>query len=117
MIYTHVAAALVAGAVAFGGAWKVQDWRYGSIEADRLQALAEAAKRQDKRSYDASTTFEKDRAHVQTVFRTIEVEVEKIVDRPVYREQCFDADGVRALQRAIGETTPGQPGGTVPTPE
>lgn len=44
-------------------------------------------------------------------------EVQRIVDRPVYRNVCVDADGVRSLQRAAaisnGES-PGQPDGDTP---
>lgn len=37
MIYTHVAAALLAAAIAATGAWKVQDWRYGAKEMERVE--------------------------------------------------------------------------------
>lgn len=35
MIYTHALAAIVSAALAFGGAWQVQNWRYGAKEKDR----------------------------------------------------------------------------------
>ena len=38
MIYTHVAAALLAAAIAATGAWKVQDWRYGAKEKERVES-------------------------------------------------------------------------------
>jgi len=69
-----------------------------------LQELAEAQARADKRSYDASSGFEKDKRDVETVFETIEVEVEKIVTRPVYRNICMDSDGLNSLNEAIEET-------------
>ena len=115
MIYTHVAAGLLGAAVAFGGAWKVQDWRYGAIEAKRLSALAEAEKKRDKASYEAATTFEKGRTRVETVFNTITETVEVIVDRPVYRNVCLDPDGLRALRDAAAETAASESGGTLPT--
>jgi hypothetical protein len=34
-------------------------------------------------------------------FRSIYVEVPRVVDRPVYRNACVDADGVRLLERAV----------------
>lgn len=40
MIYTHVAAAAVAGALAFGSAWRMQDWRADAHEKDRIALAA-----------------------------------------------------------------------------
>lgn len=37
MIYTHLTAAALAGALAFGTAWKTQDWRYGAKEKERAE--------------------------------------------------------------------------------
>lgn len=37
MIYTHVAAAILAAAIAATGAWKVQDWRYNAKEKERVE--------------------------------------------------------------------------------
>ena len=116
MLWTHTAAALAGAAIAFGGAYQLQEWRYGAIEAKRLSAAVEAEKARDKASYDAATTFEKRRTHVETKFVTINETVEKIVDRPVYSATaCFDADGLRAIRDAAAETAAPSPSGTVPT--
>jgi cytochrome c1 len=115
MLYTHAAAALLGAALAFGGAWKVQDWRYGKKEADRLAALVKAETKRDKASYEAATNFEKGRTRVETVFNTITETVEVIVDRPVYRNVCLDPDGLRALRDAAAETAASESGGTLPT--
>lgn len=37
----------------------------------------------------------------QTIVREITREVPRIVDRPVYRNICVDADGVRLIERAV----------------
>lgn len=46
MVYTHIAAAIVAGAVAFWGGWSVQGWRLGEqiaqIKAAQAEQLASA---------------------------------------------------------------------------
>lgn len=46
MLYTHLASALAGAAIAFAGAWTVQDWRYtgqiARIEANHSQAVADA---------------------------------------------------------------------------
>ena len=45
---THIAAALVAGALAFGAAWQVQAWRYGEqisdLKREHAEAVASSAK-------------------------------------------------------------------------
>ena len=45
-LYTYAATAIVAGALAFGGGWKVQAWRYDAqiadIQAQHATALARA---------------------------------------------------------------------------
>jgi hypothetical protein len=44
MIYPYVATALLSACLAFGGAWQVQNWRYGAKEKDHAQAaLAQVA--------------------------------------------------------------------------
>lgn len=47
-LYTHAIAAAVAGAIAFGGAWQVQGWRYGKqiadIKTQHSDAIASSAK-------------------------------------------------------------------------
>lgn len=115
MIYTHAAAVIAGLAIGFGGAWQTQNWRYGAIEAKRLSAQVEAEKKRDKSSYDASVKFEKGKERVRTVFETIEIKVTEIVDRPIYLQQCFDADGLSLLNSAIAETAPGQSGKPLPS--
>jgi len=114
VIYTHAFAALAGAAIAFAGAWQVQEWRYGAKEAARLSAAVQAEKARDKASYTAATTFEKGRTHVETVFQTITETVETIVDRPVYQQQCFDDSGLQAIRDAAAETAAPSTSGTVP---
>ncbi|HEX7873044.1 MAG TPA: hypothetical protein VF475_09045 [Sphingobium sp.] len=54
--------------------------------------------------------------HRETIVREITREVPKIIDRPVYRNVCIDADGVRLIERAVatangGGATGGRPDG------
>ena len=115
MLYTHLAAALAGAAIAFAGAWQVQEWRYGAKEAARLSAAVQAEKARDKASYAAATTFEKGRTRAETVYQTITETVEVIVDRPVYRDTtCFTDDGLRAIRDAAAETATPSTSGTLP---
>ncbi len=48
-LYTYAATAIVAGALAFGAAWKTQEWRYGKqiadMQASHAKASADAAQK------------------------------------------------------------------------
>lgn len=48
MIYTHIAAAAIAGVLAFGAGWQVQAWRYGEqisdLKLEHTEAVASSAK-------------------------------------------------------------------------
>ena len=116
-LYTYAATALVAAALGGAGAWKVQGWRFAAQDAQRLEAQAEATRINEKAASAASTSFETKKASNETRYRTITVEVEKIVDRPVYLQQCIDDDGLRLINSQIRrEAPPGQPGLKLPRP-
>jgi hypothetical protein len=117
VIYTHLAAALIAAAVAATGAWKVQDWRYGAKEADRQARLAKEQIRRADRIDTAASDHERDKAEIRIEYETITKEVERVVEKPIYRDMCLDADGLRVLSDAIHGADPaGEPAGTVPRP-
>lgn len=116
MIYTHVAAALVSAAVASTGAWQVQNWRYESKEAARVENERELQRLQQRTAAVASTGHEKDKVQIQTKFVTITEEVERVVEKIEYRDRmCFDDDGLRAHAGAVRLTgNAAQPGYTLP---
>lgn len=74
------------------------------------KALAEqraAAKQQQARLEKidvAAVGHESDKAQLRTQFKTIIKEVDRVVQKPVYLNVCFDDDGLRAAQAAIGPT-------------
>lgn len=110
IIYAVLALAILA--MLSGIAYKIRESGKDAIrlewaDANRLQREAEA-----KKASEASTSLEKDRAKAKIIYRTIREQVDKIVDREVYRNVCFDADGVlRANAALVGGagSTPGQP--------
>lgn len=103
MIYTYLATALLSALLAFGGAWKVQDWRFGAKEKERLEAIERTRRFDEKRIDVAATGHEADKRDIQTKFVTITEEVERIVREPFYvnSEQCLDDAGLRSLRDAI----------------
>lgn len=40
-MYTYLATAILAAALAFAGAWQTQNWRYGAMEKDRVTTQLE----------------------------------------------------------------------------
>lgn len=110
-----VATLLVGVAAGSWGAWQVQNWRQNTLELQRIQRAAKDTARNVENQDRAAGTYVKDQANAKTIYRRIVVEVDKIVDRPVYREQCFDADGLRQLGAAIAGGDP-EPGAGQPMP-
>jgi hypothetical protein len=117
VIYTYVAVAIVAGAAAFGTAWKVQQWRFDSAQlATQVnQRATERLRRQN--SNTAAVAHEADKIVIQKEFVPITQEVERVVTQIVYRDTvCLPDDGLRvirgAISRANGDT--GEPSDTVP---
>jgi len=115
MIWTHVAAALLAAALA-GGAWKTQDWRYAARDKERIEAEAEKRRNDAKVADTAAVGHEQFKERERVVYQTITETVDRIVEKPVYRSVCLDNDGLRALNDAIRGVAPdpGEPAPAVP---
>lgn len=100
MQLTIIAAAL-AGLLAFGSAWKIQDWRFDSKEKERLEQVQEAKRMREKQVVTASANYEKKKEATRIKYVTITETVEKIVDRPVYKNICLDDDGIKLINEGI----------------
>ena len=101
MFYTHAAVALVAFAAGAAGAWNVQSWRHDSAELERVERQAKDTFRNVERQDIAVGDYTKDQANAKVIYQRIVVEVDKIVERPVYRQTCLDDEGLGALNRAL----------------
>lgn len=64
----------------------------------------------------AATSHEQFQERERVVYQTITETVDRIVERPVYRNVCLDTSGLRALADAIHGRAddPGQPAPAVP---
>lgn len=114
-LYRTVAVALVAASLGAAGAWRVQGWRFAALERDRLAAEAELRRNNAKAADQAAAGHEADKAAIRTQFVPITQEVERVVEKPVYRAECFDADGLRILRAAASEpAAAGQPAPSLP---
>ena len=67
------------------------------IEKKKLKALAEKQNEMNQVSADYEKAKSEQRIKVETVTR----EVQKIIDRPVYQQFCFDDDGVSAINSLV----------------
>src|SRR5690606_6300275 len=67
------------------------------IEQKHLKALTEKQNQINRMSADYEATKSEQRIQVETVTR----EVQKIIDRPVYLNHCFDNDGLQQLNSLI----------------
>ena len=116
MIYTHAAVAIAAAITAGAAAWQVQNWRFDSIlHAQQVnQRATERLRRQN--SNTAAAAHEADKVVIETQYRDVIKEVERVVEKPVYRDVCLDDDGLRVIGDAIGRAygDPGKSGDTVP---
>lgn len=104
-------------ALAAFGTWKVQEWRHDALEKQRIEAQREK-ERNDRRTVDvAATGHEKDKVQIRTVIKTVQVEVDHVVEKPFYvaSEQCFDDDGLRAVATAArGAASASEPAHPMP---
>ena len=71
------------------------------IEQQHLKALAEKQNAINHVGADYEKAKSEQRVQVETVTR----EVQKIIERPVYQQHCFDASGVSAINSLITSDT------------
>lgn len=68
-----------------------------AIQAQQQAAINAAIARANTAEADLAT--ERQKSHV--VYQTITHEVDHVIDRPVYRSDCLDADGLRLVNAAF----------------
>lgn len=84
--------------------------RQRSRDLGAMQKALKAVEKVDRLLQSGDLVAAKADVQRQEVTREIIREIPKIIDRPVYRNVCVDADGVRLLGRAVsaanGELAP-----------
>lgn len=99
-------AALVALLIGFGvGYYQGVEHQKNVDIIAQVKINKEAMDKYDKLSLE----LEDERRKNKVVYRTITKEVEKIIDRPIYSNQCFDDDGVRLYNDALKGTNSSKP--------
>lgn len=71
------------------------------IEQQHLDALTKKQNAINQVSVDYEKAKSEQRVRVETITRT----VQKIIERPVYQQHCFDADGVSAINSLVAGDT------------
>jgi len=100
-VYVYVAIALAAAIASGTAVWNVQNWRFDSQRLAAAEQVREVEKFRRQAANKGATAHEADKVRIRTEFVPITKEVEKIVERPVYKNICLDADGLAVLQQAI----------------
>ena len=105
--------------------WLTQNWRvvallgliglaygyhryalHGADSAGYERSQNEYLIAQAKANQKAAEKLEKGNAEAAVIYRTITKEVDKIIDRPVYRNVCVDPDGLRLINQALTKSLP-----------
>lgn len=106
---------LVAFVIGLGSGWAIQGWKRDSADKQRIEKEAEKKEEHRKQANKASAGFEEKRTANEIRYRTVTVTVEKVVERPVYLNQCLDDDGLHILNdQILRRANPGEPGIKLP---
>jgi hypothetical protein len=97
---------LIGFAVGGWSGWTAKSWQTGRQDAQRIERQARDILRQVERGQQAADTYTQEQQDADPIRQTIVRTVEKIVQRPVYRNVCLDADGLQQLGAAIHTGAP-----------
>lgn len=99
LIYGLIALAIIG--LLSGIAWKIYSAGQTAKQVEWDRASTQQAKKETVQSTTAATQLEADNAQAKIVYKTITRKVDKYIDRPVYRAECFDIDGLRDANSAL----------------
>jgi hypothetical protein len=86
--------------LAFLAGWQINGWRLAAEKAaaeEARQAMIDAFREEEAKS---AAMLEKRLKELRANEKVIERERIKLVDRPVYNNECLDNDGVQLVERA-----------------
>lgn len=117
LVYGLLALAIIG--VLSGIAWKIYSAGQTAKQVEWEKAAAQQAKKETVQSTNAATQLEAENAQAKIVYKTITRKVDKYIDRPVYRDECFDADGLRDANAALSgqAAAPPRPDYSLPRPD
>ena len=106
-------------AVFVGGMMAGIKWHAGqdAIKENARQVNQRATERlQRQNSNTAAVAHESDKVRIETEYRDVIKEVQRVVEKPVYRNVCLDPDGLSVIDDALARAydDPGESGNAVP---
>ncbi len=107
LIYGLIALAIIG--LLSGIAWKIYSAGQTAKQAEWERASAQQARKETVQSTNAATQLEAENAQAKIVYKTITRTVDRYIDRPIYRAECFDADGLRDANAALSGQTASPP--------
>lgn len=110
-----IIALLILGSLS-GIAYKIHDAGYQSAKAECERAAIAQRDEEAKQTHTAATKKEKEDAKAKVVYRTITKHVDREVEKPVYRNVCFEPNGVQLVNDALSgkqAATASKPDGAV----
>ena len=80
----------------------------GRVE-EAIKPYKDAEKKSQEKANEVSEEYEETREAERVRTEYITRDVQKIVERPIYINNCFDTDGVSAVNQAAGISHTGEP--------
>lgn len=113
MIWAYVGGgALLAG---LAGGWYARDVKADADDKVRAEQVAKDIARRANEADAAAASYEALKASIDARERVVIKEVTRVVEKPVYRNECLDDDGLRILAADIqARSAPGKPAAAVP---
>ncbi|EMS1845121.1 hypothetical protein IBQ43_001323 [Neisseria gonorrhoeae] len=102
LIAVSVCAVFVAGAWQYDRAAQYRRG-YGAAMLEVSERLKAAAVEHAEHARKSSAAYQAQKAAREEKERVCYVQTLKIIEKPVYRNACFDADGVRELNAAVDD--------------
>jgi hypothetical protein len=84
-----------------GVSWKVTSNHYEAKENKESKVALSIYQDKVKQLAELGTKYEAAKNEQRIIYRTIEKKVQQIVERPVYRNECVDDDGLRIITEAL----------------
>lgn len=101
--------AILLAVTSFGAGWKMSSnsWKADLLAAE--QEHAQQMKAEIDRTNGIAAELETEKGKSRVVYKTITKRVEKVVERPVYRAECIDDDGLSLINSALLGQAPSEP--------
>ena len=96
-----IATGLISLVLGFGSGMGLQKLFWIAADKERIENETKTKENNKEKAHEASTSYEGKRTANEIRYRTVTVTVEKLVDRPMYINQCLDDDGLRTLNEQI----------------